>query len=163
MQLVHRQPRTLSGAMASGLEPFGLMRNLLRWDPFRDMDLNLDVQPAFTPSFDIREAPTAYVFEADVPGIRQEDLDINLTGNRLTITGKRDTSSKREEESFYAMERSFGSFSRSFTLPEGVDPSAIKADLENGVLTVTLPKTPDVQPKKISVTPGAKVQGEFHA
>ena len=54
------------------------MRNFLRWDPFRDLDFNLDLQTAFTPSFDIRETPEAYVFEADLPGIHREDVEIKL-------------------------------------------------------------------------------------
>ena len=159
----HREPRTLHTPMpvpmAPGMEPFALMRNFMRWDPFRDLEFNLDLQPSFTPSFDIRETPDAYVFEADLPGISQEDLDLNLTGNRLTVTGQRESASKREEGNFFAMERSFGCFSRSFNLPDGVDPSRIMADLENGVLTLTIPKTPEVQPKKITISPGTSRKG----
>jgi HSP20 family protein len=158
----HREPRTLHTPMpvpmAPGMEPFALMRNFMRWDPFRDLDFNLDLQSNFTPSFDIRELPEAYLFEADLPGIRQEDLDLNLTGNRLTVTGKRECSAKRDNENVFAMERSFGCFCRSFNLPEGVDASSIKADLKDGVLTLTLPKVPEVQPKKISIS-SSPIQG----
>jgi HSP20 family protein len=147
MKLMQREPRTMATGMAPGLEPFALMRNMLRWDPFRDMDSNIDTQSAFTPSFDIRETPEAYVFEANLPGIRQEDLDLNLTGNRLTVTGKRECAGKDEGENYFTMERSFGCFCRSFNLPEG-----IKAELKQGVLTLTLPKTPEVQPKKIAIS-----------
>jgi HSP20 family protein len=156
MKLMQREPRTVSSPAAVGLEPFALMRNLMRWDPFRDMDFNLDTQASFTPSFDIRETPGAYLFEADLPGIGQEDLDINLTGNRLSVTGKRECSDKKEGENYYAMERSFGCFCRSFNLPEGVDAEGIKAEMKDGVLTLTLPKTPEVQPKKISISAGSR-------
>lgn len=159
MSLIQREPRTLSTPMMPGLEPFGLMRNLMRWDPFRDLDITMEGQ-SFTPSFDIRETPDAYVFEADLPGIRQEDLDINLTGNRLTVTGKRERACNREEGGFFVMERSHGSFNRSFTLPEGADPTRIKADLDHGVLTLTLPKIPEVQPKKISISPASQPANE---
>ena len=155
MNLMSREPRTLASTIAPGLEPFGMMRNLLRWDPFRDLDFNIDTQSTFTPSFDIRETPEAYLFEADLPGIKLENLDLNLTGNRMTVTGKRESSTRREGEAFFTTERSFGCFCRSFNLPEGVDPSAIKAELQDGVLTLTLPKSPEVQPKKISVSAGS--------
>ena len=150
MKLMQRDPRTMATGVAPGFEPFALMRNLMRWDPFRDLDGSADSQ-AFTPSFDIRESPEAYVFEADLPGIGQDDLELNLTGCRLTITGRRECPGRAEGENFHAMERSFGCFCRSFNLPEGVDPGGIKAELRNGVLTLTLPKTPEVQPKRISV------------
>jgi len=93
------------------------------------------------------------------PGVREEDLDISLTGNRLTVSGKREEEHREEDDRYYAYERSYGSFSRSFTLPEGGDVDHARADLSNGVLTVTLPKRPEVQPKKIEVKklqPGEK-------
>jgi len=151
MKLLHREPRNPAVGMAPALEPFALMRNLMRWDPFRDMDSS-DPQASFTPSFDIRETPEAYVFEADLPGIGQKDLDVNLTGNRLTVTGKRECGTRAEGENIYTMERSFGCFCRSFNLPEGVDADRIKGELKEGVLTLNLPKVPEAQPKKISVS-----------
>ena len=149
MNLIRREPRVNTPS----LEPFGLVRNLLRWDPFRDQDLNLDFQSGFLPSFDIQETPEAYVFEADIPGIKQDDLDLSLVGNRLTVSGKREAHSRKEGDTYFTMERSFGSFSRSFTLPEGVDSGQVKAELRDGVLCVTLPKVAEVQPKKISISP----------
>ena len=88
----------------------------------------------------------------DVPGIKQADLDVSLTGNRLTITGKREAEKEDKGDTYYTYERSYGSFTRSFTLPEGVNASAIRADLHDGVLSVVLPKTPEAQPKKIPVS-----------
>ena len=153
MNLIRREPRMNPTFATPTLEPFGLVRNLLRWDPFRDQDGNLDFQSSFLPSFDIQETPGAYVFDADIPGIKQEDLDINLIGNRLTVSGKREAQSRKDGDTFFTMERSFGSFSRSFSLPEGVDATQVKAELRDGVLSVTLPKVPEVQPKKIAISP----------
>ncbi len=152
MNLIQRENRNLP--VSPAFEPIGLMRNLLRWDPFRDLDFNQDLQTAFTPSFDIRETPEAYVFEADMPGIRREDVDISLTGNRITVTGKREATSRKEGENVFMLERSHGSFTRSFNLPEGVDGGRVAAELKDGVLTLQLPKIPEVQPKKIEIKPG---------
>ena len=153
MNLIRREPRSAATFATPALDPFGLVRNLLRWDPFRDQDLNVDFQGGFLPSFDIQETPEAYVFEADIPGIQREELELNLTGNRLTVAGKRETRTRKEGDTYFTTERSFGSFSRSFTLPEGVDPEKVKAELKDGVLTLTIPKLPEVQPKKIAISP----------
>lgn len=158
MALIHRDPRTLSPLPAPGLEPFGLMRNLLRWDPFRDQPFSLDLKEGFLPSFDILETPEAYVFEADLPGIKESDLDIHLTGNRLTIAGHRESRSRQEGENAFSQERSFGSFTRSFTLPEGVDSGQVSACLQDGVLSLRIPKMPEVQPRKISLTQAGQAE-----
>jgi HSP20 family protein len=148
MNLIHHERRVpVAGAT---LEPFGFMRNFLRGDPFRYMEFP-EIQSAYLPAFDIKETANGYVFIADLPGVKMEDLDINLTGNRLTITGKRESSERKEGENFFATERSFGSFSRTFSLPEGVDSNGVGAELKNGVLTLTVPKTPEIQPKKITI------------
>jgi len=148
MNLIHRERRI--PAVGATLEPFGLMRHLMRWDPFRDIEFP-EVQSAYLPSFDIKETSQGFVFIADLPGVKQEDLDINLTGSRLTVTGKRESEERREGENYFATERSFGGFSRTFSLPEGVDPNRVSAELKNGVLTLTVPKVPEVQSKKISI------------
>lgn len=148
MNLIHREHRT--PAFGATLEPFGLVRNFVRWDPFRDMEFP-EIQSAYLPSFDIKETSKGYVFIADLPGVKQEDLDINLTGNRLTITGRRESEERKEGENFFATERSFGNFSRTFSLPEGVDGTGVVAELKNGVLTLTVPKVPEVQPKRIQI------------
>jgi HSP20 family protein len=95
------------------------------------------------------------IFEADLPGIGQPDLDISMAGNRLTITGKREGSSRGQGENVYTAERSFGCFCRAFSLPDGVDPNGITADLKEGVLTLTLPKSAAVQSKKINIAMNA--------
>lgn len=148
MNLIRREPRT--NQYIPALEPFAVMRNLMRWDPFRDIEFP-DVQGAYVPSFDIKETSNGYVFVADLPGVRQEDLDINLTGNRLTISGKRESEEKKEGENWFTSERSFGAFTRTFSLPEGVDGSGVQAELRNGVLTLSVPKVPEVQPRRITI------------
>ena len=110
-----------------------------------------DLQGAYLPNFDIKETASGYVFVADLPGVRLEDLDINLTGNRLTVTGKRKAEEKKEGENWFTSERSFGVFNRTFSLPEGVNAGAVQAKLRNGVLTLAVPKVPEVQPRHIAI------------
>lgn len=142
-----------SGGGWTGWDPFRMMRDMLRWDPFREIESLggfADVR-GFAPSFDVKETKEAYVFRADMPGIKEQDLDISLTGNRLTISGHREQEQREQNDTYYATERSYGSFSRSFTLPEGVDGESVGAELKNGVLEVRVPKKPEVQPKKITL------------
>ncbi|HET6410808.1 MAG TPA: Hsp20/alpha crystallin family protein [Anaeromyxobacter sp.] len=131
-------------------DPFEMMRDLLRWDPFAEFGSPRG-ELAFAPSFEVKETKDAYLFKADLPGIAEGDLDIALTGNRLTVSGKREEEKKEEDDRYYAFERSYGSFSRSFTLPEGVDVDHAEAGLSQGVLTVSIPKKPEAKPKKIEV------------
>ncbi|HET6440120.1 MAG TPA: Hsp20/alpha crystallin family protein [Anaeromyxobacter sp.] len=137
-------------AMSRLLDPFEMMRDLMRWDPFAELGTGRS-ELAFAPSFEVKETKDAYLFKADLPGIKEDDLDISLTANRLTVSGKREEEKREEEDRFYAYERSYGSFSRSFTLPEGVDVEHAEAGLSSGVLTVNVPKKPEVKPKKIEV------------
>jgi HSP20 family protein len=135
-------------------DPFISLRDLLRWDPFREA---LPVLPAFegitfAPAFDVKETKEAFVFTADLPGIAEKDLQVQLSDNRLTVSGKRESEKTEQGDTYYATERSYGSFSRSFTLPDGLDSDKVRAELKNGVLSVTAPKRPEAQPKKISVT-----------
>lgn len=135
-------------------DPARWMKTFLSWDPFHEMAPSAVAMPSaleFDAAFEIKETKDAYVFKADVPGVRREDIDLQLTGNRLTISGKREAERKEEKETYYAYERSYGSFTRAYTLPEGIDASKILADLRDGVLTITVPKLPEVQPKKIAV------------
>lgn len=133
------------------VDPFEMMRDLMRWDPLAELGTWGSREAGFIPSFEVKETKDAYLFKADLPGVREEDLEISLTGNRLTISGKREEETRHDEDRFYAYERSYGSFSRSFTLPEGGEVDHAHAELTNGVLTVRIPKSPAVQPKKIEV------------
>ena len=142
-------------------EPLRLMRELMNWDPFAEMlpSTVSSEQLVFTPRFEVKETKDAYVFKADLPGIDEKDVDISLTGNRLTVSGSREAEQQQDTDRFYAYERSYGSFSRSFTLPDGADVDHGNADMKNGVLTISIPKRPEHQPRKISLKSGeAKVK-----
>ena len=139
-------------ATAATLEPFRLMRDFLRWDPL--LDYGPGAPTAFMPSFDVKETPDAYQFRADLPGILEAELEISLKGSRLTVAGKRDEESMKEGERIHLSERSHGSFSRTFTLPEDVEGEKVVAELRNGVLTLMVPKRPEVRPRKINVSLG---------
>ena len=129
-------------------------------DPFRQMAPFWpgDEQPArFTPDFEVKETKEGFVFKADVPGMKEKDLEINMTGNRLTISGKREAEVEEKTDTYYACERSYGSFTRAFTLPEGTDSdNHSRAELKEGVLTLLLPKKPDLQPRRIEVKASEK-------
>jgi HSP20 family protein len=145
-------------------EPLRVMRSLLNWDPFREMaafPMPDERGAVFAPTFEVKETKDSYLFKADVPGIKESDLEVTVTGNRLTVSGKRDAEKEEQTDTYYAYERSYGQFTRSFTLPDGADMEKLNADLKDGVLTLSLPKKPEVQPKKIAVkagtpTPSAK-------
>jgi HSP20 family protein len=141
-------------------EPMRMMRELLGWDPFREMApaWPLVTREEFSPAFDIKETKEGYLFKADMPGIDEKDLEVTLTGNRLSISGKREAEKAERTDTYYRCERSYGSFLRSFTLPEGVDVDHVRSELKNGELTMVVPKKPGMQPKKIEVQTGEKAK-----
>jgi HSP20 family protein len=144
-------------------DPWRAMRALLSWDPFREMapfPAFEDRAAPFAPAFDVKETKDDYQFKADVPGIQEKDLEVTITGNRLTVGGKREEEKEERSDRYYAYERNYGTFTRSFTLPDGADTEKLRASLDSGVLTVTVPKKPEVQPKKIAVK--AEGQGPKH-
>lgn len=150
---VEAKRATVMPTSAVGWEPFRMMRNFLRWDPFQEMAplISRGEEGVFVPEFEVKETKDAYIFRGDVPGVKASDLDVNIAGNRLTISGKRDEDKEEKVDMYYACERGYGPFSRAFTLPEGVDTSALSADLRDGVLMVSLPKKADMQPKRIPI------------
>lgn len=135
------------------LEPFRRLRDWMGWDPFQEMARIWPAEErlAFTPAFEVIETKDAYHFKADLPGVKEDDIEISVTGNRLTVNGKREEEEKEESDRYYAYERRYGSFTRSFTLPEGIDTDNIRSELSAGVLTLVLPKLPEVQAKRIPV------------
>jgi len=140
---------------SSELDPFRMLREWMRWDPFRA------IAPVFgrserewTPSFEVRENDESYLFKADLPGLKQDDLDVTLAGNRLQIAGKRDAEHETKEDKVYIYERTFGSFLRTFTLPDDIDVEHVRSELKDGVLTVVVPKTVAAKPKKIQISTG---------
>jgi HSP20 family protein len=139
-------------------DPFRAMRDLFRWDPFREM---APLTPtlgnvAFAPDFEVKETKEGYEFKADVPGIKEKDLEISCTGNLLHVSGKREAEKEDKGDTFYVYERSYGTFTRSFTLPAGIDAEHIKAELKDGVLNLVVPKKPEVQAKRITIQSGEK-------
>ena len=132
-------------------DPFRVVDAWLRWDPYRANDVS--ARP-FDVNFDVKENKDRYVFTADLPGVKDSDLDISVTGNILTISGKREDQRREDGEQYHRSERTYGQFTRSFVLPEGSDPASIQADLKDGVLTLNLGKKAEVQPRKIVVGKG---------
>jgi HSP20 family protein len=157
-----RRTEGQSPVVRSEWSPFRLMEDLLRWEPFRGGTWEpfrhlvgpTFAEHIFTPQFEVKETKDGYVIRADLPGVKESDLDISLTGSLLTISGKREQEDREEGESFYAYERSYGNFTRSFTLPESADTEHVKAELKGGVLTLALPKKAELQAKRISVKSG---------
>jgi len=107
----------------------------------------------FIPSVNTREADDAYYIEVDLPGVKKENISIDVKDNILTISGERVVEEKRKDDEFYRVESVYGKFARSFTLPEDVDSDKIEAKAENGVLIVKIPKVQvvDKAPKKIEI------------
>lgn len=143
--LTRWDPFGVMEALSTGFEPF---RALERWFPFAGPR---EEGVTYTPRFDVMETKEGYVFKADLPGIKEEDLDVSVSGSRLTVSGKREYEERHEGERYYCAERSYGSFTRTFTLPEGIDPGNIEANLRDGVLTLMVPKKETEQPRKISL------------
>jgi HSP20 family protein len=131
------------------------LRNLMTWDPFREIapffGMENEAEARFLPHFEIKESTQAYVFKADVPGVEEKDIDIALMANRLTVGGKRVQERLEQGETYYTSERSYGTFTRTFTLPEGIDAEHVEAELKGGVLTIIVPKLPELQPRKVTV------------
>lgn len=115
---------------------------------------------SFMPAVDVYEDPHKVVLKLEVPGIKQEDLDIRVENQTLTVKGERKFEKDEKEENFQRIERSYGSFVRSFTLPQTVDPDSITASYDAGVLSITLNKKAEAKPKQVKIsvgsTPGPK-------
>src|SRR5919202_5462937 len=94
----------------------------------------------WVPAMDLMEADDHFVLRADLPGLGEDDVSIEIQDNTLTISGERQSEHESRERGWYRLERSFGRFSRSLTLPEGVDPGAVQAGFDKGVLEIRIPK-----------------------
>jgi HSP20 family protein len=103
------------------------------------------------PAMDIAERENEVLVKADLPGMKADDIDISVHGNVLTISGEKKESTEDKRENYYHTERRYGSFRREINLSSAVDVDKIKAEYHDGILTVTLPKTEQAKPKKISV------------
>ena len=146
---------------------------ITRWDPFRDVltlqnRLNSVFQDynrgessgdnlttaSFVPPVDVYEDEHQIVLKLEVPGMKQEDLDIQLENNNLSVRGERKFEKEEKEENFHRIERHYGSFYRSFTIPNTVNPDTVKADYDAGVLRIQLEKRAEAKPKQIKVQVG---------
>ncbi|MCM8779931.1 MAG: Hsp20/alpha crystallin family protein [Candidatus Omnitrophica bacterium] len=139
------------------------------WDPFRelmslqrDMDSLLDAswenlparlsqEATWIPSLDVAEDKDNITIKADLPGVKQADIDVSVSGDILTIRGERKQEQAVKEKKIHRIERFYGVFTRSLTLPDSVDSSKISAVYKDGVLEITLPKTEKAKPKQIKV------------
>lgn len=156
----------------------GLGRGLIIWRPFRELEeierrfsdmLGQPPLPAewrriptmemgWAPAIEMFEKEDKFVMKAELPGVKEEDIDISVVGDILTIKGERKAESEVKEDDYYCCERSYGSFSRSIAMPSDADAQKIEANYEDGILEVSLPKTQKVKPKKISVSAKKKAK-----
>jgi HSP20 family protein len=106
----------------------------------------------WVPPVDLVEAEDHFVLKADLPGLTQDDVSIEVQDGTLSISGERKAEHEERERGWYRIERAFGSFSRSLTLPDGVDPNGIKAEFRDGVLEVRIPKPEERKPRRIEIS-----------
>lgn len=146
---------------------------LIRWEPTRELDtLQTEMnrlfatfmdpgQPAsaarrWAPPMDLIEQDDNYLLRADLPGLKQEDIAIEFDGDLLSISGERSEKHERKDGGFIRLERAAGAFRRTLTLPEGVDPDAVRASYADGVLEVLIPKPEQKKPRRVQVTVGER-------
>jgi HSP20 family protein len=146
---------------------------LIRWEPVRELDsLQSEMNRLFDgffgnrapngitsrrwiPAMDLVEGEDEFVLRADLPGLTEDDVEIEIKDSVLTISGERKAEEKREGEGYYRVERAFGSFSRSLTLPEGVAADQVTASFDNGVLEVRVPKPEERKPQRVQIGRGS--------
>jgi HSP20 family protein len=125
---------------------------VVRYEPFRLLSsFQRDFSTSWLPSVDVREEADRFVVNVDLPGVDKKDIEIVAEKGVLTIKGERRAETKSNTASYERVERVSGTFLRRFTLPETAQAEAISAKQTNGVLEVTIPKQPQVQPKRIEV------------
>jgi HSP20 family protein len=148
---------------------------LIRWEPARELAtiqgemnrlFNTFFEPAngangsttgprrWIPAMDLVETGEDFVLRADLPGLSENDVNIELEDNVLTISGERKAEHEERKEGYYRVERASGSFSRTLTLPEGVDPERVQASFDRGVLEVRIPKPEQRKPRKVTISAG---------
>ncbi len=108
----------------------------------------------WVPAMDLVETADAFVLRADLPGMTQDDVKLEIEDNVLTVSGERQAEHETQQEGFYRLERAFGAFSRSLTLPKGVNGEAVAASFANGVLEVRIPKPEQAKPRRIEIAVG---------
>ena len=151
---------------------------ITRWDPFRELMTMQDrmnrlfqdysrgeeaIGTNFVPPVDVYEDQNGITLKLEVPGIDENDLDVRVENNVLTVHGERKFEKEEKEDNFQRIERRYGSFTRSFTLPSTVDTDSVHADYDKGVLKVHLNKRAEAKPKQIKVNVGAGEQKTIEA
>ncbi|MGI8920901.1 MAG: Hsp20/alpha crystallin family protein [Solirubrobacteraceae bacterium] len=148
---------------------------LVRWEPARELsslqnEMNrlfstffdtpsnggMPVSPRWVPAMDLVEEGDTYVLRADLPGLDEEDVSIELEDRVLTLSGERKLEHEDHREGYARFERAYGSFTRSLTLPQGVDPEGIAASFEKGVLEVRVPKPEERKPRRVAIGGGRR-------
>lgn len=143
---------------------------IVRFDPSREVDsLQSEVNRVFdaffggtrapsrrwVPAMDLAETEDRLLLRADLPGLKREDVEIEIKDNVLTISGERRERHEDESEGYHRVERVFGAFSRSLTLPRGVNAGAVKAEFADGVLEITIPKPEERKPHRVEIDSGS--------
>jgi HSP20 family protein len=137
---------------------FGLRREIDRL--FDDMYGSVAGRAGWIPAVDVREDDKEVTILAELPGLKQDDVEVTCDNGVLTIRGEKSEERKEgDDRRYHLVERTYGSFTRSFQLPQGVDETKIDGSFENGVLTVHIPKTALPQPKRIQISSGAASTG----
>ena len=142
------------------------MSNLIRFEPMREMitlreAMDRLFNDAFTPSsfagslqipaVDLYQTDDEVVVKASLPGMKSDDVQISITGDMLTLKGEFKQNDEKKEKAYHLREQRYGAFERTFALPTEVTADKAKAEFENGILTITLPKAEEVKPKMITV------------
>jgi HSP20 family protein len=141
-----------------GITPWRPFRDLEEWegrfdDLFRRSLGRWPVEErGWMPALDVFEKEDRFIVKAELPGIKDEDIDVSVVGDTLSIRGEKKTETEIKDEDYYRCERSYGSFYRSIPIPSNVDADKIEASFEDGILEVALPKSAKVKPKKIAVS-----------
>ena len=160
---------------------------LVRWEPARELAtiqsemnrlFNTFFEPSghtnggqngtlrrWIPAMDLVETSDDFVLRADLPGLTEDDVNIELEDNVLTVSGERKSEREERKKGYYRVERASGSFSRTLTLPDGVDPEGVQANFERGVLEVRIPKPEQRKPRKVTISAGGAaktIEGSEH-
>jgi HSP20 family protein len=141
-----------------GITPWRTMRDMEEWERHLEnlFGRQLWRLPAdgdgWMPALDVFEKDNKLVIKAELPGMKEEDIDVSVVGDSLVIKGEKKTENEEKEADYYRCERTYGSFYRSIPLPATVDAGKIEANFEDGILEVSLPKSAQAKPKKVAVS-----------
>ena len=136
---------------ARNMEAWPFYRRALDWEPVRRIEKAAGMM---VPDIDATETDNEMRVTAELPGMEEKDVDVQLSGDRLTIRGEKREESESEEKDVHISERSYGSFLRTLRVPDSVDPENITAAMKNGVLTVVMPKTAVAKEKQRKIPVG---------